>query len=443
MTSYLVVEAFDETGAKLGVQAARLLDDQAKLAVALVDDAVRGMSADITAVAPGAYQVAIDLPDRPTFAFNGAIEAKKGRTTFVFAAPSPRCCGLTTHHASRGDATSPSLVTLTLRVGRTHEEIVLVAGWDYSGGSDNTLYAKTWRDDLYDGKTTAIRSPSELKKGVAISPKIRDYTRVTLFDFKTGDRTRWFKGQSRWHQVDRVLQGAVRTHLGKYSDPANEQKRHDDDAISITHVYDYIIELGRRYAGSLIGFHIFSHAWDGGPLLVNTNQAPIFHYGGARDAERDPGDKDGRHKDFDIINMPEVALFKAAFRGDAALKIWGCLAVDLYRDMIRAAARARKTKRPRDEPLNFSADGQAVTMSQAQIEDEFRARVLPDAYMSRLAAAVGLTVFGAPPGVGSNLARVGKKDYMYVNQAVHATILQWCEDALGLKRDLSGHIAYD
>src|SRR5690606_22543877 len=207
-----------------------------------------------------------------------------------------------------------------------------------------------------------------------------------------------------------------------------------DDSISIVHVYRHIIELGRRSPGSVAGFHVFSHAWAGGPILVNTDQEG--HY--ADSARRDPGDKDGRTKDFSPVNMPEREHFAVAFAPGAIAKIWGCYATTLYRRMVRAAA---KTRDP-EVPLTVRAGKYTRTRSANEIEREFRESLIGDSYMARLGRAAGIAVYGAPPGMGANLRRVDKRYYMFVNRDVYALEYRWYAETLGLEPDLSGHFPY-
>lgn len=443
MKTYLVIRALDEGKAELSVDAARLIDDQARLAESFAKDPVRGMSVDVSATTPGAYQLRVNLQKHPVLALNGQLTESKGQRSFKFVKPTPKCVTVSRTHAVEGDASSPVVITVTLALAKQHSEFVFVAGWDYSGGANNSLYATTMRDDFYAGKTNHIKSPNDVSKNIKITRRIHDHTIVTLFDCKSGQRIRWIKGQTDWHEIDRVLQGSVPTHTGKYDEPANVSKRHSDDSISITHIYDYMIQLGRDYPGTLAGFHIFSHAWAGGPILVNTYQASPYNYNDPSSHLRDPGDKDGRDKDFSIANMPNVAHLRAAFTSDAHLKIWGCLATTRYKRMAGAAAKARKAGKPRDEKLTFKVDDDTYSMSQEEIEDEFRNEVIADSYMKRFADAVGLPVYGAPPGAGANLHSIGSKNYMYVDQSIYATMLKWYEDALGLARDEMGHLRYD
>jgi hypothetical protein len=44
--------------------------------------------------------------------------------------------------------------------------------------------------------------------------------------------------------------------------------------------------------------------------------------------------------------------------------------------------------------------------------------------------------------MGSNLRRVGKRWYMFVEPRVYDLEYHWYAEALGLEPDISGHIAY-
>ena len=264
MTEWLVIRVTDENGGALTPSSVTLSAGGTRHALA--DVASQGLSLDLSGVAPGNYQLELVLPKRPALPLAVAVKARGAARMMAFRGPSPAIASLTSQSVTAGKAASRTLHVIGLKLPKQHAEVVLVAGWDYSGGADNTLYATTWRDDLYAGQTYLTGTARRIAK------QIDDHTVVTLFDFKSGKRRRWLKGRSEWHQLDSVLQGKVPTHTGHYKDPANTQKRHDDDSISIVHVYDYVAELGQAAAQSLKRFDIFSHAWAGGPILVDTLQ---------------------------------------------------------------------------------------------------------------------------------------------------------------------------
>lgn len=376
-------------------------------------------SIPIAALPSGRQQLRVELPQRPELGLMLTVKPARGGPTLEFVGGTPRCCKL----RREGEHT-----ILEVTLGPSHAELILVSGWDYSGGSDHRRWSESWRDDLYEGRTYLTEEPREIQK------QIHDHTVVTLFDFQTGERIQQLKADKGWHEADRTLQGRVPTHLEPLLSQAANQKRHDDDSISIVHIYRHIIELGRRSRGSVAGLHVFSHAWAGGPILVNTSQAPEY----AHSSRRDPGDKDGRIKDFSPVNMPEREHFAAAFGPEAIAKIWGCYATTLYRRMVRAAAKAKDPERE----LNVRAGQYTRKLSAKQIIDEFRDTVIGDSYMARLGRAAGITVYGAPPGMGASLKRVGKRYYMFVKSDVFALEYRWYASALGLRADLSGHFAY-
>lgn len=429
MSEHAVVKVEDTGGAAIVPTSVKLVGAATH---AFADVAGQGLSLDLAAVAAGDYKLELELPTRPVMPFSVKVTESGASKALAFAGTAPMCCTLSTQSAAAGAAASRTLVVAHFVLAPKHEEIVLVAGWDYSGGADNTQYAKTWRDDLYAGSSHQTGS----KK--AITRVVFDHTVVTMFDFKSGNRIRWMKGRKDWHTMDTVLQGTVATNTGKYSTPANEQARHDDDAISIVHVYGYVADLGSTAAASLKRFDIFSHAWAGGPILVDTYQNAEFDRG-ARSAERDPGDKDGRIKDFDAVNMPRSADFKSAFDAATAVaKMWGCFATTDYRKLVRAAAKA--TDKAAKLKVTLS-DGEHETTAN-DIEAFFIGTLLPNTYMAAMARLVGIAVWGAPLGMGANLRAVGSRNYMFVDQSTYSLEFKWFQDELGLAPDPTGYIAF-
>ncbi|ATB30405.1 hypothetical protein MEBOL_003866 [Melittangium boletus DSM 14713] len=328
--------------------------------------------------------------------------------------------------------------SLLVRLAKVHSEVLLVAGWDYSGGSNNVAFCESYRDDLYSGSTYRTGAKKSIVK------RIGDATVVTIFDFKTGERTRMLKGSSEWFEMDRVLQGKSKTHLGSYKDKANLQKRYLDDSISIRHVYDYVAELGVKAPGSLAEFHIFSHAWAGGPILVETYEDALYAAGGVRQDQRDPNDKDPRLKDFDAINMPRLKDFKAAFAPDGVVKVWGCMATTVYRNLVRAIDGTKSDA----EKISFDWIGGRETTTAGLAKRYFQETIMASSYMSRLSVALGggVKVYGAPPGMGADLRAVPvgstKRYYMYVNSLTYAREFALLRRAFGMVPDDSGYVLF-
>ncbi len=424
MSEHAVVKVKDENGADVTPKSVAIVIGSTSHAFA--DIAGQGLSLDLAALAAGDAKLVVTLPDHPEMPFSVKIGGK-GPKVIGFDGNSPLCCTLSKQTASDGASGTRTLFVFAFALTKKHTEIVLAAGWDYHGGADNSLYAKTWRDDLWSGTTYGTGVKTTITK--VITPS----TVVTLFDFKTGNRTRWIRGKSDWHRMDKVLQGTVATDTSGGETDVAIAKRHDDDSISIVHVYTYIQDLGVAAAGSLLRFDIFSHAWAGGPIMINTWEAPAF----ASTTDRDPGDKDGRTKDY--TSMTRVADFKKAFASGGAAKMWGCQATTDHRTIVRAAARAKD----KAAKMKITYAGKEVEVSADQIATAVRDKILPNTYMKAFADATGITMHGAPPGMGANLRAVGSRNYMYVDQSTYSLEYKWYKSALGLTPDSTGYFAYD
>ncbi|WP_330346731.1 hypothetical protein [Streptomyces sp. NBC_00582] len=107
--------------------------------------------------------------------------------------------------------------------------------------------------------------------------------------------------------------------------------------MSITDIYAAVRTIGSSDPGTLMELSFFSHAWHGGPILVNSfddgfAEGPPAVPGGpptriAMGAARDPDDKDPRpDKDFAPPNMTaaELVLFQGAYHPDGYNWNWGC-----------------------------------------------------------------------------------------------------------------------
>ena len=202
-----------------------------------------------------------------------------------------------------------------------------------------------------------------------------------------------------------------------------------ETSISIIHVYDYIRAIGAARAKGaeavLRELHFFCHAFEEGPILVNTPdlRKPL--------ELRDPFDKDGRAlKDFATANFTTEQLqdFRHAFAKDAFSFVWGCDATFFYKELVWQT-RGQAGERP-DEAriLTFVYDfcwgdekhfddllgkhgdpGKPKRLRMADVRTILR-DALDDTYMQRLADASGVPCIGAVPGTGSDPDRIGKAD---------------------------------
>ncbi|MET7474639.1 hypothetical protein ABZT17_09805 [Streptomyces sp. NPDC005648] len=135
-------------------------------------------------------------------------------------------------------------------------------------------------------------------------------------------------------------------------------------------VYNYICRIGLTRPGTLRGLHLFAHADEDGPILLNT-WSPAPH---------DPGrgllDIDARaHQDFTTANIPRVSVpdpfrsdadrdsfiatnprtrsgFNSAWSEDTTAVVWGCLGDHFVKEFVEqvaaqlAQAKAKAAKRP-------------------------------------------------------------------------------------------------
>lgn len=431
MSADVIVLAKNKAGSNIEVISSLLKDGAMTHSFGRAPSVASSKILDLTNVPLGYYTLHVQFLDHPEFVFSVKLVQTGGVKRIAFQGEHPACCTISSQNAKKGAVVSRTVHQLRFQIESLHEEIVLVAGWDYSGGSDFTRYAKARRDELYDG----VSYGTGVKK--TVTKLVNDDTIVTMFDFKSGNRIRWIKGRNGWHKMDEVLQGTVATHTsGNYDDSANLIKRRDYDSISITHIYDYVAAIGATAPESIKSFDMFSHAWDGGPILVNTYQETSYS-SGALSAQRDPKDKDGRTKDFDSINFPLLGDFKNAFSLYAEIKIWGCRAVEDYRSLIRAAQKQTDPK----VKFKIKYGGSTVEITAEQIKQYF-VNVFPESYMGKMASAIGLSIYGAPPGMGANLRSVGKRDYMYVDKNIYKKSFQWLDAEFGLNADDLGYISY-
>ncbi|WP_147469419.1 hypothetical protein [Corallococcus sp. AB045] len=434
-THHLEVVAVDEKGAALNVSTVTLTSGLAVSRSVAVSGAVR---IALSGVNPGRGEVCFSFVDRPDFILPLTFVKGTEGPVPTFPQEAPLCCPTIQRTQETALGAAKTVFTLTLTLASAHSEVVLVAGWDYSGGANNVAYCNTCREDLYSGSTHRTGMKTTIPK------RIDTPTVVTLFDFKSGERSRSVKSASGWFDLDRVLQGTVKPHVAKYSETVNQKRRHDDDSISILHVYDYLAELGLKAPGALREFHLFSHAWAGGPILANTTEDIGYRSGGTSAALRDPGDKDPRLKDFDPVNMPRLADLKAAFATDSVVKVWGCLATTAYRNLIRATASAKSDT----DTVTYDWSGTKVTKTAAESKTYLRDVILKYNYMEKLSAAIGgrAKVYGAPPGMGANLRAVpvGKKtfNYMYVDGTIYKREYDFLKSAMGLVPDDTGYLFF-
>lgn len=304
------------------------------------------------------------------------------------------------------DPSKAGVINVQVNIGNANE-VILVAGWDYDGGNQNIVFPITRMRDLY------------------VDKKIDNATLVTLYDFETGIKTQWIKGNDKikvknnsiktgWCLLTSELQGSAAPNLTTLGSPGN-------DCISIVHVYDYIIEIGSKRPGILSEYSIFSHSYWGGPILLDTNERPDYQVGGAKQNERDPYDKDCRWKDFNSTNMPDISKFKAAFTSNPIIKMWGCLAITSYNRMIykarKAASDSQKLNIPPDDRTSTNS-GTIFPDTRLGVDSYLKDSAFKDNFMYQMSQSLGIPVWGGGPGMGASYLRSSSWYWMYIAEYV-------------------------
>jgi hypothetical protein len=166
-------------------------------------------------------------------------------------------------------------------------------------------------------------------------------------------------------------------------DGALPPRKAPDNVSPISGVLDLYNFVKRRPARDVSELHFFCHGWEGGPILHNDFEAdstPID--------QRDPDDDDPRIKDFTIdtvLGGGEGKKLQEAFARTALVKIWGCTHREDFRQRIKQdfykATRNQDRSAVKRTYKNFIRDG---------------------TYQFALARAIGIPVYAAPLGWGTN-----------------------------------------
>ena len=143
---------------------------------------------------------------------------------------------------------------------------------------------------------------------------------------------------------------------------------------------------------SIRSLQIFSHGWQGGPIIWNSsefdpdgNKLRVFD-----GKDRDPHDTDFRIRDFDGNNPlagAEGAKFSLKFAPDALIKLWGCVAPDGVRGAMQRYMKAPKGKA-----------GDATR--KAHLEDYLDS--IDSTFQMEMARRLDLPVWASPAGYGSD-----------------------------------------
>lgn len=206
-----------------------------------------------------------------------------------------------------------------------------------------------------------------------------------------------------------------------------------DLTLGVIDVYTAMLQLPRDTIREL---HVFSHGIRQGPILLNT---PVFN---PNPQVKSFGDKDGRPKDFAIVDgllkQAGKPLFGSRFTSDAFSVLWGCSADSRLDELIRYAESATNKdasgmmKRftieftPDDDSTPDQEEEQRAEfkriwkgemkwgklqreLTRRDFAETFKNVLIPETYAKQLALASGRPVFAALPGTSSNYDDAKKK----------------------------------
>lgn len=230
------------------------------------------------------------------------------------------------------------------------KHFILVAGVDYE----------------FKGVDFRIFCDNRVKRILAAN-KSKDDMTFQIFDFRRGEivtKERLFVGGKPTDKNTKLTPSPFKAvSKANYDVTVTAGETHyyfkegQDDIMSITDIYDAVQKIGVDAPHTLAELSFFSHAWMGGPILVNsfddgnfTVKLPPFSTpvslplpGGMRD----PDDLDPRaSKDFipPVMNASQLSNFKNAFHNAGHIWIWGCAFPRLVHEVLHKIERHPKYK---------------------------------------------------------------------------------------------------
>ena len=233
------------------------------------------------------------------------------------------------------------------------------------------------------------------------------------------------------------------------------------DIMSIVDVYRLVEEQPKH---TVFELSIFCHAWEGGPVLVNSDDDRSYKDAAGkriwiRDEARDPDDKDGRARDFLPINR-NLAKFREAFNPAAEFRIWGCNHTDRDVDLFKRLFRHKDYRRtgmkdevalqlvlPAKYDTEYTSRGLPVTSGKLSCTfgdlRRYFAGELKSGYNATAASGAGVKVFGGAPGNGSDFGRTAEFPLIIVSTKGHNRgIIDFYREYLGVKFDAASFAEY-
>lgn len=204
-----------------------------------------------------------------------------------------------------------------------------------------------------------------------------------------------------------------------YGDQEHNKRRfiaHAVRTLSILDVYAYIFHLGTRNPGTLNCLLVASHAWDDGPILLNSmDPFPQLPW-------HSPADKDARRKDLRSpqLSRADTLALRRAFSPTGFCVNAGCGGYKHHQALLLSA-------------------GSGATWSGADIKE--LANSASQCWNQAFADAAGIPCFGAFPGFATGLELQGDQPTLSVPlQAIadrpdFTPALRAIEQTLGVQRD--------
>jgi hypothetical protein len=223
-----------------------------------------------------------------------------------------------------------------------------------------------------------------------------------------------------------------------------------EKAMSVTHLYGAVWKINLESSGTLEEFSVFSHGFEKGPVLVNTDDNRLA-------PGRSSTDNDPRLTDFEEFSDLEKDHFRSAFSKSGYIWLWGCdINHDfnsLFAKIERAAGGDPDTNRrivisnlsgkelkllkrflPRDDPdLRIQNDSASLVLKKLL---STLCRLHMRSYAIRIAGAADVRTFAAILGTSADLIN-GDKDLMHIVPGF-ARRLKFYQLYLGVKLDPEG-----
>jgi hypothetical protein len=313
------------------------------------------------------------------------------------------CLSLHAFGGGAGDKTSPLIFALTVKLFPTREYVAVV-GADYWEGADEEH--ATGHHASLDFDRGALTFAGHL----FLSGTLNSGSPMTVIDCQRGRGDTWMRianaGRSPWRRQGSIDSSFVKKAAPKWAtDKAFTDwlKKIDDDTenasdyLGATDVYAYLNGVGANRPGTVADFSIFSHSWQGGPILYDTNSQTQR----AGHAERDSHDLDMRgSQDFVSPNKENWSDMPKAFASDAQSHVWGCFATTVFLHMVQhllsgSKARFKETAQGINRPF-------ALDLAPADVAKKLK-EAIATSYMMKLSEFTKVPAFGGPPGFGADL----------------------------------------